>query len=535
MCEITCENFYSELPTIEDAIKKSAFISLDMEFSKLYDNASRPFSLFDTTEERYKKLRQQVSDITCIQLGIAIYIYDVDNKTFNMSTYTFYTYPQTFYKSDSIVNFQTSCVEFLCKYNFDFNKLFHSRVPYLTNEQELKIKSEMLDELFFDKYFETNLKFRSIEEELMKILKIVSEWYNLADYGEQTFLEINGCNEPAYIILMQYYLLKKLKFIIIDENQLGLNITKIKGDTNSETLNNTIYENLKLSLLNKMMGIKYLIKLISKLKKPIIGHNCALDILILSNQFFTPLPENFKDFQNFVSDNFGPIYDTKLLCKEVKRIVSKNDLWMGSSLSEIYSFLKDGDGEKYSNIISIQLTGIEEPPNMKLHHAGWDAYYTGYCFVKMIHIIKSFSCKTEKTNLRYTLTELFKSIEFSKNKLFTSRSISNILDLEADEHHHQTNHLIIQNKGTLYKALDLKKLKQDLQQISHFDIKLLSNYTALVAFPFVHSRIIYKLNTNYNVENYSIYQKKKRNKQIICFSCLAIITTCITIIKYVKK
>lgn len=42
MCEITCENFYSELPVIEDAIKKSAFISLDMEFSKLYYGLS-PF------------------------------------------------------------------------------------------------------------------------------------------------------------------------------------------------------------------------------------------------------------------------------------------------------------------------------------------------------------------------------------------------------------------------------------------------------------------------------------------------------------
>ncbi|KAL5242431.1 hypothetical protein ACI65C_009841 [Semiaphis heraclei] len=534
MCEITCENFYSELPVIEGAIRECAFISLDMEFSKLFDNVSKPFSLFDTAEERYNKLHQKVSDITCIQLGIAIYIYDAKNKTFKTKTYSFYTYPQTFYKSDSVVNFQTSCVEFLCKHNFDFNKLFHSRVPYLTDEEELKIKSEMLDEFFFDKYFENNIKFRPIEEELMKILKIVSEWYDTANYGEQTFLEINGCNEPAYIILMQYYLLKKLKYILIDESQSGLNITKIEGNTKSEILNRTIYENLKLSLLNKMMGIKYLMKLISKLKKPIIGHNCALDILILSNQFFTPLPENFKDFQNFVSKNFGPIYDTKLLCKEVKRIVSKNDKWLGSSLSEIYSFLKDGDGNKYSDIVCIQLTGIEEPQDLKLHHAGWDAYYTGFCLVKMLYIIKSISCKTENTSIRCTLTELFKSIEFSKNKLFTSRSISNILDLEADDHHYQTNYLIVQNKGILYKALDLKKLKQDLKKISNFDIKLLSKYTALVAFPFIHSRIIYKLKTDYKVENYSIYQRKKTKQQIIGLS-LAIITTCLTIIKYLKK
>jgi len=75
----------------------------------------------------------------------------------------------------------------------------------------------MLDASFFDKYFETSNKFRSIEEELHKVLNSVSEWYNNANYEENTFLEINGCNDPAYIILMQYYLLKKFIYISIDE------------------------------------------------------------------------------------------------------------------------------------------------------------------------------------------------------------------------------------------------------------------------------------------------------------------------------
>lgn len=44
MCEITCENFYSELPAIEAAIKKSAFIGLDMEFSKLHDDVAKPLT-----------------------------------------------------------------------------------------------------------------------------------------------------------------------------------------------------------------------------------------------------------------------------------------------------------------------------------------------------------------------------------------------------------------------------------------------------------------------------------------------------------
>lgn len=87
----------------------------------------------------------------------------------------------------------------------------------MTDDQESAIQLDMLDTLFFDKYFETNSNFRLIQKELHTVLNSVSEWYNSAKYGETTFLEINGCNEPAYIILMQYYLLKKFKYISINE------------------------------------------------------------------------------------------------------------------------------------------------------------------------------------------------------------------------------------------------------------------------------------------------------------------------------
>lgn len=94
--------------------------------------------------------------------------------------------------------------------------------------------------------------------------------------------------------------------------------------------------------------------------------------------------ENFKEYQSFISNNFGPIYDTKLLCKEVKLILPKDGLlfnctiliiepgyfkfyfyltlvkWIGSSLSEIYSYLRYGDAKIFSDSILIQLTGIKE-------------------------------------------------------------------------------------------------------------------------------------------------------------------------------
>lgn len=45
-------------------------------------------------------------------------------------------------------------------------------------------------------------------------------------------------------------------------------------------------------------------------------------------------------------------------------IIFSSDKWIGSSLPEIYSYLKDGDGKKYLDTINIQLAGIEERKNI---------------------------------------------------------------------------------------------------------------------------------------------------------------------------
>lgn len=42
-----------------------------------------------------------------------------------------------------------------------------------------------------------------------------------------------------------------------------------------------------------------------------------------------------------------------------------------------------------------------------------------------------------------------------------------------------------------------------------------------------HSRIIYKLKTDYKVENYSIYQRKKTKQQIIGLSLAMFVYICI--------
>ncbi|XP_050534815.1 pre-piRNA 3'-exonuclease trimmer-like isoform X2 [Daktulosphaira vitifoliae] len=453
MSEIIYSNFYDELPVIESMLRSSAFVCIDMEFSKLHDDNAVPFTFFDTLEDRYQKLRLKVSDITCIQLGLSFFIYDVKHKTFDASSYSFYTFPQSYLKYDNIIKFQTSCVEFLCRHKFDFNKLFHHSIPYLTNTQEIDIQVLISDDNILDDHFKNNV-FRSVKEELIEQLKSVNEWYDGAKEGDYLLLKKYECNSPLFTYLLLHYIKKKHQNVCLKEEHQYINITKMSFSEKSFQKNDAYY---KKKFYTKILGIKYLLNLLSELKKPLIGHNCAMDILILCNQFFKPLPNNLKDYQSFVSNTFGPIYDTKLMCKEFRRLLPKNVNWDGSSLSEIYLFLKDGDAKIYSDSLFIKQS-TEEFEDLKLHHAGWDAYYTGYCFIKIVYITKNFSSNTQNVNRMYTLIELFKSVESLKNKVFTSRLMTNCIDLHCHNSiYNQPECLVIKSKGLFSMALNLNE------------------------------------------------------------------------------
>lgn len=87
----------------------------------------------------------------------------------------------------------------------------------MTDEQEVMIKSEMLNDLFFDEYFINTIRCHTVEQELKIMLNKVSDWYSNASFGDNKLFEVNEHNVPAYIVLLQYRLLKKYKNIIIDE------------------------------------------------------------------------------------------------------------------------------------------------------------------------------------------------------------------------------------------------------------------------------------------------------------------------------
>lgn len=60
-----------------------------------------------------------------MQIGVSAFAFDAENNSYEVDMYTFYVFPKKFHDMNSMFVFQSSSLQFLCTYNFDFNKVHH--------------------------------------------------------------------------------------------------------------------------------------------------------------------------------------------------------------------------------------------------------------------------------------------------------------------------------------------------------------------------------------------------------------------------
>ena len=81
------------------------------------------FSLFDTGEARYKKHYKSSMHGIANQVGLSIFHFDKTSFAYNVFPYTFYVCPRSLATIDDRFVCQASCLQFLTRNNFDFNKV----------------------------------------------------------------------------------------------------------------------------------------------------------------------------------------------------------------------------------------------------------------------------------------------------------------------------------------------------------------------------------------------------------------------------
>ena len=155
-----------------------------------------------------------------------------------------------------------------------------------------------------------------------------------------------------------------------------------------------INDTLKDQLVGKFKGFSRVIDALIESKKPVVGHNCFLDIMKIYHQFYKPLPYSYSGFKSDIHKCFPAVYDTKFLSYELRRRLedAESDLCLplvSSNLKSLFGSLntmKNSNAElMYSPKIN-HAEGFEKYKEQDFcHEAGYDGYMTGYVSIIWNH------------------------------------------------------------------------------------------------------------------------------------------------------
>lgn len=436
--EVLRTNFSECLPAVADVLDRAAFIAIDTEFSLLVDEEANRPSLFDSGEERYRKLRKIVQSVAVVQFGLSAF---EDLSTIGQGgtdsryvahTYNFYLYPKAYGPIDVRFKCQASSLEFLCQHSFDFNKFVYDGIPALNQHQRDLLAS----------YLETQVTLAGLdrqvdEEALQRICSGVAAWVCSPATKENDFHVIH-----AEKTLNEFTIHAELRQRFPDSVWTNfrdngvVEAVKVSKEKRTE-LEFTEGQVLKEKTLDYMLGFSKVFDLIVKQQKPIVGHNLFMDLLFMHEKFYQPLPPKLKDFKKNMNRLFPSIFDTKNIIHSEKRKLEDalGFNFQTTSLTELYQIF-DSDkgklGSLYSPNISYASPGKYSQGNRIPHEAGYDSFLAGYVFLRLAHLVATREVKaTEASPVRFSW--YIHSLREFVNRVNLIRASIDHLSLEMDK------------------------------------------------------------------------------------------------------
>ncbi|KAK9873369.1 hypothetical protein WA026_022175 [Henosepilachna vigintioctopunctata] len=473
MCEINITNFEEKFPEIRKNLETAKFIGLDLEFSALNPLSNCSPSLFDNPSQRYAKLKKNVEYTIPVQIGITAFQFDADGNSYLGNTYTFYIKPAVFSHIDNHFYFQSSSLQFLSYYNFDFNKFVYLGIPYLSKIEEQDLKRKFANDEIGEGSNSLPLDMDII---LCEQVNIVKDWYKKAKNEESlTFPDISKQFRHNFEFKYHFhkYCRESFKDVCTFEND---GIITIKKDE-SKVFHNS---DLEKELIKNLVGFRKVYDLLISLKKPLVAHNVLMDILILLNNFEGFLPNKYYDFKKLTSKLFPVIFDTKHICYNIRKSIPGEKLWDNTDLKSLFEYFKNGTGRHLAMLSpAIKIQADKDDYFDKYHEAGWDSFCAGYIFIRMAFLKIHEEHPKSKV---FMPVELLNGVEVYRNKLNVIRGSINHINLEGEdpESIRPPWFVVELNKS---KKLNLKELNSTLSAYGNVEIKPLSwiGHKAIVA------------------------------------------------------
>ena len=420
--ELTRENFYEIEPIILKDIENCEFIAFDLEFSGLIPSK---FKIYDSPEENFQKSKYMAETYRIIQVGITPFIKkEKSSKEYIAKPYNIYAFPSE-KQSNNRFDFFLESIIFNREHGCDFNKWISHGVPYLNSESLKKITERAMTNNI-NKYDPKNMcAFKNIvlfkEQDKIRYQNFYEKFNNFFNNPEETIFK----HEKIVRHLVLYFLNKldeKIRNRIFIEYKEEINdngeqksyIIIHKLNSYEEKKQRINQENNELiATIKREKGIKNIIEKIISSKKPIVGHNCFIDLLFIMSHFMDDIPKTFKNFKLILKKEFsGGIYDTKHLynISNLNFIVNKDEPKIKNNINLEYLYKElFNENQKLENdkkiIIEIPKNENfvdyldEKSKENKFHQADYDSFTTGCAFAFIKNILGQNFIKEQENKL----------------------------------------------------------------------------------------------------------------------------------------
>ncbi|RUS16892.1 hypothetical protein BC937DRAFT_90686 [Endogone sp. FLAS-F59071] len=421
--EILRENFTTYLPKIQAAIEECEFIAIDTELTGLHKNPQRfRDAQNETLSQRYTSYREAARTFSIIQFGVCTFTWDNETHRYLAKPFNFYVFP-------TMANSRAQLERTLWVYQ---------GVPYMTIPEENIYRLEQLqrlnDELPDIRVDEKSLEYMRIMRcgsrqyifDLKRVRILVDKSFISLDVASKTVDDwlANPKPEEEYVnIVTNNGYQRRLVYQELRNSYKGLTgdgrsgFIHVRRITEKETAKK--YAEKKRVFDNNMdaaVGFRKVIDMMSQSRKPIIGHNMLLDVVHLVHQFMQPLPDTIAEFKALVHGLFPKLLDTKYISAATPEL---QGLLPSTTLEAL---LFETSQEPFGNpkigrflffillhscgfpiIILVKPCSLlwlifscstphilemhwEHPRyfNAKAHEAGYDAYMTGFVFLRII-------------------------------------------------------------------------------------------------------------------------------------------------------
>ena len=484
MCQVTADNFDRLYPEICRSVDNCCFVAFDCEFTALRPDANQRNSLFDTIQDRYTKLSQPPVHSIISQIGLSIFDQNVEKNTYSASTFNFYICPRSFASIDEAFVCQASSLEFLSRYKFDFNKFIYKGIPYLNQSQEDQLKEDLRNGVIL------NVEERNIpgqdEDRIRKICGELAVWISNSKVGDEL------CIDKGQIVSYVLHTEIRNKFSTLwtfdkEDGELWVKIVTGEERKRWESEESGLETGDK--LVDTLLGFSKLMRHVSKSGKPLVGHNCLLDLIKIYHQFFGPLPKKYNEFKDEIHKMFPVIYDTKNICFNTQKKISKihphlEHIFTSSNLNDLHKLLeaKDDSFNLMWKPRILHAPGFEDYASASTpHEAGYDAYLAGFCFIRSLHLAATVSYLDIKRMRVLAFHELLRVASEHQNHINLARAVTHHVNLGGEEPPSGRPPLLWVTSRGGSSPLDTALLADTFSRFACSDIRRVSRSSAQVA------------------------------------------------------